>query len=77
MDIHNFKKTILREYDIRGIIDEDLNSIDALYLGKAFATLLKKQKFKNVVVGYDGRISSINFEKDLFPNPAKIFWYQA
>ena len=51
MDIHNFKKTILREYDIRGIIDEDLNSIDALYLGKAFATLLKKQKFKNVVVG--------------------------
>ena len=65
MDIHNFKKTILREYDIRGIIDEDLNSIDALYLGKAFATLLKKQKFKNVVVGYDGRISSINFEKEL------------
>ena len=73
MDIHNFKKTILREYDIRGIIDEDLNSIDALYLGKAFATLLKKQKFKNVVVGYDGRISSINFEKDLFPNFVKNF----
>ena len=33
MDSHTFNKTILREYDIRGIVKKDLNLIDALYLG--------------------------------------------
>ena len=65
MDQHTFNKTILREYDIRGIFKKDLNLIDALYLGKSFATLLKKNNFKNVVVGYDGRSSSIKIEKKL------------
>ena len=65
MDQHTFNKTILREYDIRGIFKRDLNLIDALYLGKSFATLLKKNNFKNVVVGYDGRSSSIKIEKKL------------
>ena len=44
---HTFNKTILREYDIRGIVGKDLNLIDALYLGKSFATLLKRNKYKN------------------------------
>ena len=42
MDNHTFNKTILREYDIRGIVNEDLNLIDAFFLGKSFATLLKR-----------------------------------
>ena len=65
MENHTFNKTILREYDIRGIFEKDLNLIDALFLGKSFATLLKKKKLKNVVIGYDGRISSLKIEKEL------------
>ena len=57
MDNHTFNKTILREYDIRGIVNEDLNLIDAFFLGKSFATFLKRKKYKNVVIGYDGRLS--------------------
>ena len=62
---HTFNKTILREYDIRGIVGKDLNLIDALYLGKSFATLLKRNKYKNVVIGYDGRHSSLKIHKEL------------
>jgi phosphomannomutase len=65
MESHTFNKTILREYDIRGIIKKNLNLIDALFLGKSFATLLKRNKLKNVVVGYDGRLSSVKIEKEL------------
>ena len=65
MENHTFNKTILRAYDIRGIFEKDLNLIDALFLGKSFATLLKKKKLKNVVIGYDGRISSLKIEKEL------------
>ena len=62
---HTFNKTILREYDIRGIVGKDLNLIDALYLGKSFATLLRRNKYKNVVIGYDGRHSSLKIHKEL------------
>ena len=65
MESHTFNKTILQAYDIRGIFEKDLNLIDALFLGKSFATLLKKKKLKNVVIGYDGRISSLKIEKEL------------
>ena len=72
MESHTFNKTILREYDIRGIIEKDLNLIDALFLGKSFATLLKRNKLKNVVIGYDGRISSLKIEKELIEGNMKV-----
>lgn len=65
MEKHKFNTTILREYDIRGIINKDLNLKDALFLGKSFATLLKINNLKNIVVGYDGRISSPKLENSL------------
>ena len=65
MESHTFNKTILRAYDIRGIFEKDLNLIDALFLGKYFLILKKKKKLKNVVIGYDGRISSLKIEKEL------------
>ena len=65
MDQHTFNKTILREYDIRGIFKKDLNLIDALYLGKSFATLLKKNNFKNKVK-FNGQIhTQMNFGSDV------------
>ena len=53
-----FHPTILREYDIRGIIGETLSADDALHLGKAFGTLVKRNGGSVVAVGRDGRMSS-------------------
>jgi phosphomannomutase len=50
--------TILREYDIRGIVDKDLFKEDALILGKAIGTRSSKSKHKQVIIGYDGRHTS-------------------
>ena len=47
--------TILREYDIRGVVDKDLFKEDALILGKAIGTRSAKSKHKQVIIGYDGR----------------------
>jgi phosphomannomutase len=55
---HEFDPTILREYDIRGIIGETLGAEDARAIGRAFGTLLARAGGRTVAVGYDGRISS-------------------
>jgi phosphomannomutase len=55
---HSFDPTILREYDIRGIIGETLSVEDARAIGRGFATLLRRAGGQRVAVGYDGRVSS-------------------
>ena len=52
---HNFDSTVLREYDIRGIIGETLGADDARAIGRGFATLLRRAGGQKVAVGYDGR----------------------
>ena len=54
-----FHNSILRAYDIRGIIGDTLNVKDAYYLGYKFSCFTSKNgKPSRVVVGYDGRLSS-------------------
>ena len=55
---YQFHPTILREYDIRGIIGETLSPDDALHIGKAFGTLVIRSGGSVVAVGRDGRMSS-------------------
>lgn len=55
---YRFDPTILREYDIRGVIGETLGPDDARAIGRGFATLLREAGGKKVAVGYDGRVSS-------------------
>ncbi len=55
---HQFHPTVLREYDIRGIIGETLGAEDAYAIGRGFATLLGRDGGTQVAVGYDGRLSS-------------------
>jgi phosphomannomutase len=62
---HHFHPTVLREYDIRGIIGETLGADDARAIGRAFGTLLREAGGKTVAVGYDGRISSPMLEHAL------------
>lgn len=62
---HVFDPTVLREYDIRGIIGETLGPDDARAIGRGFASLLRKAGGKKVAVGYDGRTSSPILEEAL------------
>ena len=55
---HQFHPTVLREYDIRGIIGETLGPDDARAIGRCFATLLREAGGSKVAVGHDGRVSS-------------------
>ncbi len=58
IDRHDFHATSLREYDIRGIIDETLGADDARAIGRGFATMVRRGGGRTVAVGYDGRLSS-------------------
>ena len=59
MTKHVFHPSILRAYDIRGIVNETLNSNDAKAIGIAFAACLRQRGYGNhVAVGRDGRLSS-------------------
>ena len=62
---HQFDATVLREYDIRGIIGETLGADDARAIGRSFGTLLSRAGGKTVAVGYDGRTSSTMLEEAL------------
>ena len=55
---HVFHPTMLREYDIRGIVGDTLTEDDARAIGRSFATLIRRAGGRRVAVGYDGRLSS-------------------
>nr|WP_314467582.1 phosphomannomutase/phosphoglucomutase [uncultured Novosphingobium sp.] len=62
---HRFDPTILREYDIRGVVGRDLGPQDAHAIGRGFATVLRRAGGRKVAVGYDGRLSSPMLEAAL------------
>ncbi|MDX1400773.1 MAG: phosphomannomutase/phosphoglucomutase [Kiloniellales bacterium] len=55
---HVFHPTVLREYDLRGIVGETLSDGDALALGRAFGSVARKCGHEAIAVGWDGRHSS-------------------
>jgi phosphomannomutase len=62
---HRFDPTILREYDIRGIVGETLSSADARAIGRAYALTLADAGGHRLAVGYDGRLTSPELEAAL------------
>lgn len=56
---------IFREYDIRGIVSEDLSDEFANVLGKAYGTYLQKFGTKDVLVARDTRTTSPSYQKSL------------
>src|SRR5438270_6276423 len=62
---HRFDPSILREYDIRGVVGKTLFAADAHALGRAFATTVAQAGGKKVAVGYDGRLTSPELEAAL------------
>jgi len=62
---HQFDSTVLREYDIRGIVGTTLRAADAFAIGRCFATTVRRGGGTTVAVGYDGRLSSPEMEAAL------------
>src|SRR3954451_21161409 len=56
--IHQFNPTILREYDIRGIVGETLTEADAYALGRTYGSLARDEGATRIAVGRDGRTHS-------------------
>ena len=60
--IQNFDQEVLREYDIRGIVDENINENTAYTIGRTFGYIVKsKLESHTIATGYDGRLTSPNF----------------
>jgi phosphomannomutase len=55
---HQFNPTILREYDIRGIVGDTLTEVDAYALGRTYAALALDEGARRIAVGRDGRTHS-------------------
>jgi phosphomannomutase len=55
---HQFNPTILREYDIRGIVGDTLTEADAYALGRTFAARALEEGARRIAVGRDGRTHS-------------------
>src|SRR5689334_11778098 len=65
---HRFHPSILREYDIRGIVGETLSTADAEAVGRAFAALTAEKSGEaapRIAVGRDGRLSAPDLEAAL------------
>jgi len=62
---HVLHPTILREYDIRGVVGETLEAADARAIGRAFAAIVVEAGGQRVAVGRDGRLSSPALEAAL------------
>ncbi|MDX1710909.1 MAG: phosphomannomutase/phosphoglucomutase [Rhodovibrionaceae bacterium] len=58
---HRFDPSILREYDVRGVVGKTITEEDAYHLGRAFGTVLAGDAGSDggsVALGRDGRVSS-------------------
>lgn len=53
---------IFRSYDIRGIVDKDLDVKKVEAIGKAYGTFLNRRKIRQMVVGRDCRLSGEEFK---------------
>ncbi|MEA1072738.1 phosphoglucomutase/phosphomannomutase PgmG [Sphingomonas sp. LY160] len=63
--MHQFNRTILREYDVRGIVGSTLFPEDARALGRSYAALAIGEGAKRIAVGRDGRTHSPEMEAAL------------
>ncbi len=65
-NLEQFDPEVLREYDIRGIVDKNLTVNTAYTIGRTFGHVVCSQSSsKTIVVGYDGRLDSPKLHKVL------------
>ena len=58
-NLERFNPDVLREYDIRGIVNKDLTVNTAYSIGRTFGHIVcTKFSEKKIATGYDGRLTS-------------------
>ena len=55
------KSEVFREYDIRGVVDEQLNAESYYLIGKGFASILRGKGLRTIVIGGDVRHTTRDF----------------
>ncbi len=64
--IEQFDPEVLREYDIRGVVDKNITENTAYTIGRVFGYVVyEKLKSNNISLGYDGRLTSPKLFKAL------------
>lgn len=58
-------REIFREYDIRGLVDKDLDPAKVEELGRAFGTYMDQKGMVEAVVGFDNRLTSGEYAERL------------
>ena len=56
---------ILREYDIRGIYEKSLTLNDVTKIALSITKILINNKSPNIIIGHDGRTSSLKIKNTL------------
>jgi phosphomannomutase / phosphoglucomutase len=56
---------VFREYDVRGVVDKDLNENFVFNLGRAIGTYAARNRIKNMTIGRDCRLSSDSYHNFL------------
>ncbi|MCP4150088.1 MAG: phosphomannomutase/phosphoglucomutase [bacterium] len=69
--MNEIKEGIFREYDIRGIVETELQDDVVERIASAFATVFVREGKKKIVVGMDGRPSSENIKGIMLKTLAK------
>ena len=59
---HEFHASVLREYDIRGVVGKTLHPADARALGRSYGALAVSEGARTIAVGRDGRTHSLELE---------------
>ena len=59
------EKETFREYDIRGIYNVTLNDETGYLVGKSYGSKALEMGYKEVIVGYDNRLSSPSIHKKM------------
>ena len=62
---HQVNPRIFRQYDVRGVVDDDLTESVVEELGKGYGAYMRRQGKKKLSVGYDARPSSPGFRDAL------------
>lgn len=58
-------QTIFRAYDIRGVCEEQITNESAYIIGKSFGSYVLNKGVKDVLIGYDNRLSSPELANNL------------
>ncbi|MCD6220592.1 phosphomannomutase, partial [bacterium] len=59
----NVNRSIFRQYDIRGIYEQDLKGDFPYFLGKSFGSYVKRLNKKTISVGGDNRLTTPEIKK--------------